>query len=285
MSANKIAETSTSTGTGNITLAGAWSVPSSFVTGNRTFNSFYGLNHRFPYFIQDQLGNWEKGRGFLSASTTLVRETVIDNSLNTTALINFPAGDKLVMVPTDAGLFWPETLDSGNFMLSASVYGFSSTGSAFTANNVRLSPYLLMRPMIVTGCTFEVQNSAAASSLKPLIYKARNYLTSGTTLDLIAIGSVADSSTTGVKNSTISATLGQGLYMVGFVANGNPQVRANGAGSMYVGFQAGAGINGNVPGTVEFSGAGFYDTPPTTRTGSLGEQLQSLRVGLLGRLL
>ena len=103
MSANKIAETSLSTGTGNFTLAGAWSVPSSFITGNRTFNSFYGLNHRFPYMIQDQLGNWEKGVGYLSGATTLVRERVIDNSLGTTALINFTAGDKLVMVPTDAG--------------------------------------------------------------------------------------------------------------------------------------------------------------------------------------
>lgn len=284
MSANKIAETSTSTGTGNFTLAGAWSVPSSFITGNRTFNSFYGLNHRFPYMIQDQSGNWEKGRGYLSAASTLVRETVIDNSLSTTALINFPAGDKLVMVPSDAGGLWPETLDSGVPMFSAHQYGFSSSARALIANRAMLSPFLMARPMLVTSMVIEVTTAVASTSIKPVIYKARNQ--SGTvTLDLISVGAVVDSATTGVKTSAITAVnLASGQYQIGVVSNGTPSIRCNNEGGMYVGWDT--GFNSNVNNTREIDPiAGSYDNPPATINSSGGSISQAVRVGLLGRFL
>jgi hypothetical protein len=281
MSANKIAETSTSAGTGNITLAGAWSVPSSFVTGNRTFNSFYGLNHRFPYFIQDQLGNWEKGRGFLSASTTLVRETVIDNSLSTAALINFPAGDKLVMVPTDAGSLWPETIDSTSYIFTAGQFGFSSSGMDFANNRVVLSPFNSLRPMAVTAFAFEVTTTATAM-LKPVVYKVRNSVAN--TYDLVAVGTAVDASTSGFKTASISVNLGQGLYFLGFVSNGVPHIRANGAGLMHNGWPS--GVSGAEAGVAFFSGSGFYDNPPATRTGpGMDFRAQALRIGLQGRLL
>lgn len=284
MSANKIAETSTSTGTGNFTLAGAWSVPSSFITGNRTFSSFYNLNNRFPYMIQDQLGNWEKGRGYLSASTTLVRETVIDNSLSTTALINFPAGDKLVMVPTDAGGLWPETLDSGVPIFSAHQYGFASSSRGLIADRPMLSAFLMARPMLVTSMMIEVVAQATSTSIKPLIYKGRNQ--NGTvSLDLIAVGSIIDSSTPGTKTSTITPTyLAAGQYQIGVVSNGAPSVRCNNDGGMYVGFDN--GFNGNVNNTREIDlQVGSFTTPPATITASGGGIAQAVRVGLLGRFL
>lgn len=282
MSANKIAETSTSTGTGNFTLVGAWSVPSSFITGNRTFNSFYGLNHRFPYMIQDQSGNWEKGVGYLSASSTLVRETVTDNSLSTAVLINFPAGDKLVMVSTDAGAFWPQTIDSTGQIFSAGNVGFSATGMDFVANRIVLSPFNLLRPMAVTNFVFEVNTAAASSFLKPVIYTMRSFANS--TYDLVAVGSPADASTTGVKTAAITANLGQGLYFVGFASNGTPHIRASTSPLLTNG--TALAPNGGDFGCVFFGSAGFYDTPPATRTGG-GADLRSqcLRVGLRGRLL
>ena len=170
MSANKIAETSTSTGTGNITLAGAWSVPSSFITGNRTFNSFYGLNHYFPYMIQDQSGNWEKGVGYLSDSTTLVRQSVVDNSAGTTALIDFPAGDKLVMVPSDAGSDWPQLMASGNAILTAHQFGASAATLAMVANRVVLTPFLAKRPLIVSGFMMDIATVAAGTIVRGGIY-------------------------------------------------------------------------------------------------------------------
>jgi hypothetical protein len=282
MSANKIAETSTSTGTGNITLAGAWSVPSSFITGNRTFNSFYGLNHRFPYMVQDLLGNWEKGYGFLSAANILVRETVIDNSLSNTSLINFPSGEKLIMIPTDAGSLWPNTLDAASAIFTAGQAGLTSTGMDFAANRVILSPFNSLRPIAVTAFVFEVTSAAASSNLKPVIYTRRS--AANATYDLVAVGTAVDASTTGIKTAAISANIGQGMYFVGAVANGVPHLRASNSPILHCGYNNQPG--GGEAGVIFFSGTGFYDSPPQTRTGGgTDARSQCLRIGLQGRLL
>jgi len=286
MSANKIAETSTSAGTGDFTLAGDWSVPDSFLNGNRTFNSFYGLNHRFPYMIQDKSGNWEKGRGYLSGAAVLVRETVIDNSLGTTALIDFAAGDKLVMVPTDAGSLWPETLDSGVPVFSASQYGFASSGRNFIANRPLMSNFLVARPMVVTAMVFEVTTAVASALIKPVIYKAQNQ--SGTvTMHLISVGAEIDASTTGVKTSSITEiNLPAGQYLVGAISNSNPHIRCNNAGGMYVGWYQ--GVSSAINSTREFPiTAGSFDSPPATiiDIAGGGGVSQALRIGLLGRFL
>lgn len=80
-----VRETTATTGTGNITLAGA-------VTGYQTFNTAFSTNKWFWYGIR--LGTeWEVGLGYLSASTTLVRYKVLGSS-NSNALVNFSAGIK-----------------------------------------------------------------------------------------------------------------------------------------------------------------------------------------------
>ena len=66
-------ETTTTTGTGNITLAGA-------VTGYQSFNAAFGTTstpNQFIYWLIDVTNQWEVGYGHLSASTTLVRDTVV----------------------------------------------------------------------------------------------------------------------------------------------------------------------------------------------------------------
>ena len=66
--ADRVKETSTTTGTGDITLAGA---VSQFVS----FNTAFGTNKRFSYAIVGQTGTeWQTGIGYLSGTTTLVRE-------------------------------------------------------------------------------------------------------------------------------------------------------------------------------------------------------------------
>jgi hypothetical protein len=77
---DRVRETSTTTGTGNVTLAGA-------VAQFQTFNTAFGLNVPFYYAIIDGDGvDWEVGRGYLSASTTLVREVVHDSSNSGSAI-------------------------------------------------------------------------------------------------------------------------------------------------------------------------------------------------------
>ena len=88
--ASFIEETTTTTGTGNLTLAGA-------STNRKTINAEYGTNSRFPYVIEHENTDWEEGIGYLSASTTLVRETVLRSS-NADAAVNFGAGTKTIAV-------------------------------------------------------------------------------------------------------------------------------------------------------------------------------------------
>lgn len=93
--ADRVKETTTTTGTGNITLAGA---ASQF----QSFNAAYETNVPFPYAIVGQSGTeWEVGRGYLSGSSTLVREFV-DASSNSGAAVNFSAGTKDVFASISA---------------------------------------------------------------------------------------------------------------------------------------------------------------------------------------
>lgn len=90
MHGDRIKETSTSTGTGNLTTAGA-------VAGFRTLNSEFsndttGAGIPFGYYVTHDTDNsWEAGYGHLSASTTLVRD-VVTRSSNADAAVNFASG-------------------------------------------------------------------------------------------------------------------------------------------------------------------------------------------------
>lgn len=92
--ADRVQETSTTTGTGDFTLAGA-------VAGFRTFQSAFALNTFVSYAIV--MGTeWEVGNGFLLSSSVLVRHTVKSSS-NAGALVNFSAGTKQVFCTVIAG--------------------------------------------------------------------------------------------------------------------------------------------------------------------------------------
>lgn len=89
--ADRVQETSTSTGTGSFTLAGA-------VTGYQSFAVIGNGNTTF-YTIADQGGaNFEVGIGTYTASgTSLSRDTVLSSS-NSNNLVNFTSGTKTVFV-------------------------------------------------------------------------------------------------------------------------------------------------------------------------------------------
>lgn len=90
--ADRVKDTSTTTGTGSLTLSG--SAPTGYVT----FNAGIGQGPRFCYTIQiaDE-SEWEVGVGYLSAATTLVRERVM-KSTNSNNAVNFSAGTKTCFV-------------------------------------------------------------------------------------------------------------------------------------------------------------------------------------------
>jgi hypothetical protein len=85
---NLVHETSTSTGTGSLTIAN--------VFGKQSFNTAFstGSTDVFYYFISNRsAAEWEVGTGHLSAASTLVRDTVIEGS-NGGSLVDFGAGTK-----------------------------------------------------------------------------------------------------------------------------------------------------------------------------------------------
>ena len=80
---DRVKETSTTSGTGDFTLAGA-------STGFITFNSGIGTSNTTYYTIHEQgTNNFEVGLGTLTGSTTLQRDTVLSNSAGNTSKINF----------------------------------------------------------------------------------------------------------------------------------------------------------------------------------------------------
>jgi len=93
--ADRVRETTTSTGTGAITLGGA-------VAGFVSFSSVLSTNDTTYYVIVSSTAtDWEVGVGTYS-SNTLTRTTVLDSS-NSNALVNFTVGTKAVFIAQPAG--------------------------------------------------------------------------------------------------------------------------------------------------------------------------------------
>lgn len=95
--ADRVKETTTTTGTGTVTLAGA-------VSGFQSFAVIGNANTTYYTIAGQGTSEWEVGLGTYTLSgTTLSRDTVLSNSLGTTAKINFSAGTKDVFVTYPAG--------------------------------------------------------------------------------------------------------------------------------------------------------------------------------------
>ena len=89
--ADRVKETTTTTGTGTVTLLGA-------STGYQSFSAIGNTNTTYYTIASQTLSEWEVGIGTYSSSgTTLARTTVISSS-NSGSLVNFSAGTKDVFV-------------------------------------------------------------------------------------------------------------------------------------------------------------------------------------------
>jgi hypothetical protein len=86
---DRVQETTTTTGTGTITLAGA-------VSGFQSFSVIGNANTTYYTIVGGS--EWEVGLGtYTSSGTTLSRDTVLESS-NSGSLVNFSAGTKNVFV-------------------------------------------------------------------------------------------------------------------------------------------------------------------------------------------
>ena len=93
---DRVKETTATTGTGTVTLAGA-------VQDYQSFAAIGDLNTTYYTIALSTSDEWEVGIGVYTASgTTLSRDTVLASS-NSGSLVNFSAGEKDVFVVYPAG--------------------------------------------------------------------------------------------------------------------------------------------------------------------------------------
>jgi hypothetical protein len=88
---DRVKETTTTTGTGTVTLGGA-------ANGFQAFSVIGDGNTTYYTIVNIAEGEWEVGVGTYTASgTTLSRDTVLESS-NSGSLVSFTSGDKDVFV-------------------------------------------------------------------------------------------------------------------------------------------------------------------------------------------
>jgi len=198
MLANRVKETTSTTGTGSFTTTGA-------VAGFQTFNTAYGTNKRFNYWaVNDTDSEWETGIGYLSAATTLVRETVLDNSSDGATAINFTTAPSLFCTSSE---------------ITAPSIGLAQSNKWITPKNHTHTGYraeyvIPADTVIYLPVFFYVANefdnirlsvtTAAGTKMRIGLYENDN----GIPGDLIAETSDLSPATTGIK----SATFTQGRY-------------------------------------------------------------------------
>jgi hypothetical protein len=213
---NRVQETTTTGGTGTITLAGA-------VTGYITFAAGFTTGDVLFYTIDNGIGEWEIGIGTLVTTGTLSRTTVIASS-NSGALVNFSSGTKRVfcsaptrsLVPdqdsksgyvltTDGtNPSWTQTLNSVNIgNTTAGTGAFTTLSASSTVSGTGFSNYLASPPAIGGS-------SPAAGNFTNLGYTGT--LTGGTGVINIGSGQI-------VKNASGVVTIGSAISLDPTTAN------------------------------------------------------------------
>jgi hypothetical protein len=144
--ADRVRETTTTTGTGTISLAGP-------VSGFQGFSTAIGNANTTYYTIVDAAtGAWEVGLGtYTSSGSTLARTTVLSSS-NSDALVPFASGTKDVFVTQPA--------ERAVYVLGAGT-GLAAGAAAFTANGV---PYASATNTLTTGSALTFDGTRLTST-------------------------------------------------------------------------------------------------------------------------
>jgi hypothetical protein len=138
---DRVLESSTTSGTGSFTLTGAQTGYQSFAAIGDGNNTYYTIQGKNP--DGTLTGEWEVGEGgYTAIGTTLSRNTVLSNSLGTTAKIDFSAGDKDVFV----------TYPSGKALLgTTSAVASTGTGSVVLNNSPTFATDIIVSGILTIG--------------------------------------------------------------------------------------------------------------------------------------
>jgi len=141
--ADRVKETTTTTGTGTVTLLGA-------STGYQSFSAIGNSNTTY-YTIAGQTGSeWEVGIGtYTSSGTTLSRTTVLSSS-NSGSLVSFSAGTKDVFVTYPAS-FTSNAIGGGVGAVILNADTVTANGTISTGQNgLSVGPVTLASGVAIT---------------------------------------------------------------------------------------------------------------------------------------
>jgi hypothetical protein len=195
---DRVRETSTTTGTGAFTLAGA-------VSGFQPFSVLGDGNTTYYTIVDAATGTWEVGIGTYTASgTTLNRQTVLESS-NAGALVNFSSGTKDVFVtyPADRSV---SQADTGTAPNEIPLNQYLGSMAYLEADNISFS---------ATGTNATEQN-LAVNKLTTVVISADTTLT--TTVPKVGASAYVIVITSGATSRTV--TFGTGFKTTGTLATG-----------------------------------------------------------------
>lgn len=224
-----IKETTTTTGTGTVTL--------SSVANHARVEQAFGVGGAVGYCLTSGNGDREWGIGVVGAGNTLARSVISATLVGTTytkngSAISLSGTSELVVTPNGAvgvaGAMYLKTpsLSSAVFCpYAASNYSLSTM--ALPANRVFYLPFQMQAVMFpITTMGTQVTTAKAGSTLELAIYESKfvgNMLVPGTRVAQVSL----DSTTTGTKFSAINFTPRPGsVYWFAVSSSANVEVRA-----------------------------------------------------------
>ncbi len=227
MFANWARDTTTTTGTGSLTL--------SAVTGYPRLSDALPVNLRFGYAILDDTTGApiECGMGYLSNSTTLVRERVLQTMVSGTftqvsaSAVTLAAGTKRVIAAPLASTVAASLPTIGNGAgarhisngLAIAPLNVGFYNGLDTVGRMNVIPFYLDFGGVVNGFAITVVTAQASTIVRVGLYAVK---ADGAAGELLVEGSTAfDTSTTGVKTSSFTARVfPPGWYYLGILSNG-----------------------------------------------------------------
>lgn len=153
---DRVLETTITTGTGTLTLAGA-------TTGYQTFSSAIG-NGNTTYYTISSSSEWEVGIGTVGAGT-LTRDTVLESS-NSGSLVNFGAGTKNVFCtyPAEKAV----DTDISQTLTNKTISGASNTLSNIGNSSLTNSSVTINGTSVALGGSISVGTVTSVSGTSPV---------------------------------------------------------------------------------------------------------------------
>ena len=219
MLANRIKETTATTGTTNFVLAGA-------VAKFRAFIIKFAVNRRFVYWaVNDADEEWETGIGYQTESGgvyTLVRETVLDNSADGTTALSFTTAPTLFSEMNSSTLLPSLGVIASNTLISSEHLTGDLTDITITANRIYYMPFLYSTDKDFDSMVILFDTVDTASKVRLGLYENN----SGRPGDLIIqTGDVTPNAETFVETSVTQTSVPVGWYFIAMITDGTMQTR------------------------------------------------------------